>query len=45
MVGRVVWVRPEGVVQRMTPGSGWDSCQPGACLARWCRRQGGGKLS
>jgi hypothetical protein len=36
-VGRVAYVRPEGVVQRMTPGSVCSSFQPGACLAWWWR--------
>jgi hypothetical protein len=33
LVGLVVWMRPLGSVQRMTPGSGCWSFQPGACFA------------
>ena len=33
LVGLVVWTRPLGSVQRMTPGSGCWSFQPGACFA------------
>jgi hypothetical protein len=33
LVGLVVWTRPLGSVQRMTPGSGCSSFQPGECFA------------
>jgi hypothetical protein len=33
----VVWARPLGRVQRVSPGRGCSTCQPGACLARWWR--------
>lgn len=44
IVGRVVRVRPLGRVQRMTPGSGCATRQPGACFARWWARQGACRL-
>jgi len=44
VVGSVVWLRPLGRVQRVTPGSGCSTCQPGACLARWWRLHFGPRL-
>jgi hypothetical protein len=35
LVGVVTWVRPEGRVQRVTPGASCATVQSGACLARW----------
>jgi hypothetical protein len=30
--------------EHRTPGRVWSTCQPGACLALWCRRQPGPRL-
>jgi hypothetical protein len=37
----VEYWRPEGVVQRESPGVSWLRFQPPACLQRWCLRQSG----
>ena len=34
VVGRVVWVRPAGLVQVITPGRACSRFHPGACLHR-----------
>ena len=45
LVGVVMWVRPVGRVQRVTPGASCSTCQSGACLARWCVRHLGARLA